>query len=55
MKLRYLLIGLLAFGAYAYASNEDYHAAKMEHTHACQMIALGAWPKNVDESCGVGK
>ena len=55
MKIRYLLIGLFAFAAYAYASNEDYKANQMEHAHACQMIKMGAWPKNVDMTCGEAK
>jgi hypothetical protein len=53
--IRAILLIALVIGAYAYASNNDYKAAQVEHEHACEMIHAGAWPLSVDPSCEVKK
>lgn len=44
VKIRYILVAIFLFAAYAYVSNDDYNSAQLEHQHACEMVKAGAWP-----------
>lgn len=41
-----LLVALLVSGTM------DYHDAKQEHQHACEMVERGHWPAQMATDCG---